>query len=747
MPSAAHRPALCRARHLVVRHHATGFGVGAIFLVGIYAVNLGSARLAAWLDLGRACGCRRSPTAETATCAFVQSSGVSRIAQQLRSASRTEMHAVAQQQEQHQQAQQQQQRQNYFHKAVVESLPAARTPLVGDTAEDIWRNAAGAALDALYTRDMNATTLLLPSGAAEVVVGMQVVAGLAHRWHKPGMQALIALPVPLLRYAVDLYRGHLGDGFQVVTVGKSTSAVNDLSSWMTKTSQRIVVLCSYEDMQRVSMAQHMAGAGRIDLIVFEMAHIVRAGGYREAGLRNEIIKARKRLYVSSRRLAGLAPGALLAPGQDRAYPEAAPASRFGPEVFRMTHEDMEERNMTVPIQLAFLRSANATDVARELAELHRATGIRRLKVVPEQRRLIRALNKQLVRLTDGACSIAKDSEDHAAAIDAVIVAGTSPGYVGIAQEFARLARWEPGKRGAYLLVASGAKSHAVAAWQSLAIENQDAEEAIQRCAVETGHIDRFLTWEEIPFVLRAFLQDTGDDSSVDDNDGRRERATFAVNRAVKALGDPWDFWLGRLAAFREKYGHVRIRFMSTVLGHALGFWVGEQRNRWTKGLLEEHKVERLKRMGLMLDLDNEVFAQGLAELRKYVEATNSREVPLSYKSDAGFMLGKWVVEQRTQQRRGKLTPERQRLLKEAFFLWRPSEPDDLADHPEDPAAAMLTRQIEDEIRKMRWHPISHRRRFFRSMVLKHHPDISQEEHAGAAIQFLSDVKDWFLAGH
>merc|ERR1712007_370984 len=156
------------------------------------------------------------------------------------------------------------------------------------------------------------------------------------------------------------------------------------------------------------------------------------------------------------------------------------------------------------------------------------------------------------------------------------------------------------------------------------------------------------------------------------------------------------------------------------------------------GVMPEQRAQKLRRVGFMLDLDSEMFAVGISELRKYVARTRNRVVPSSFKTKDGFALGAWVVKQRTLQRHG--------LLKDAFFLWQPSQPSALADHPEDPNAAELTQSIEEELRQMRWRPVAERRRHFRPLVLRHHQDVSQEKHADSAIQFLADVKEWFLGG-
>jgi len=610
-----------------------------------------------------------------------------------------------------------------------------RPHVLGETAEEVWQNAADAAAHSLGEGN-NATTVLLPSGAGNVEVGLRVVLDLVRRRTLP-FRAIVVLPTPLMHVAEKLYSHRVGGAANVVGVSRTTDGVRKLAVCLGETANATIILSSYEDMQRVAMAQVQAKVGPVELLVLEMAHLVRAGGYREAGAEDSLVSAVQRLFISARRLAGRPPGALLAPGQEPGYPKEEQTSKFGPEVYRLTHEDAECRNMTVPLRLAFLQSANASDVAKELAGLHRSLGVRTFEVVPSQRRLTQVVDQMLRNLTGGACAASTGSGTQAGDVDAVIIAGSNPDYVAVAQEFSRLARWAPGKRCGYVLVAAAARHHAVAAWQALAIEDEAAEEAIQRATVETGHKDRRLKWDEVPYELSSLVYEGSP----------REEGEIAVARGVEGLGDPWDSWLGRLAAYRDRYGHVKVRFLATIFGHELGSWARDQRDLWERGLLSAGKVARLKGMGFMLDLDAELFAQGLAELRKYVTFKRSRTVPLSYRTDNSFPLGEWVVEQRTKQRRGKLSQRRIELLREAFFRWRPAElPSLFFDHPEDPNAAQITRGLEEELRRLRWQPIGERRRHFRKLVLKHHPDVSGSEYADSTIKFLAEVKDWFLAG-
>ena len=602
--------------------------------------------------------------------------------------------------------------------------------------EVVWEEAADAAVGAL--EEANASTILMPSGAGELQVGLKVLQKfLAISQSLPFFRAAVAVPNPLVQEAGQLYSEHF-PGITVLDLSDSLVSKRVVIQSL-KSNSSVVLLCPYGRMMKLGLALLESKIKKpLDIMTFATAHILRAGGFHALGAQDDLIPARRRVFLSSRHLFGIAPGALLAPGQEPGFPEEAPQSKFGPEVYRLTHEDAEQRGMTVPIGLQIISSTNVTDVAQELADLHSELGIHSVHVVPEQPRLTAVLARLLAEKTEGECLVTTGNNLSDPSVDALLVAGTAPNYVHLAQEFPRLARWRQGKAKGSIIVAGAAKNHASAAWMAFAIEDQRAEEALQQTSVEFGRKDRRLKWDELPFALRSLV-----------NKGNaRRQAEIAIARGVETLGDPWDMWLGRLLAYKDRHNNVNVRFLATQFGHELGAWVQKQREQWESGALKDRKVARLKGLGVMLDPDSETFAQGLSELRMYVSRHRKRTVPAFHVTTSGFKLGEWVLDQRTKQRRGKLSLQRQQLLREAFFLWQPAEaPSFMFTHPDDEEAAEITRAIEAELRGQRWQPISQRRTIFRSFVLRHHPDISDSKYANDAIRFLSEVKDWFLAGH
>jgi hypothetical protein len=243
--------------------------------------------------------------------------------------------------------------------------------------------------------------------------------------------------------------------------------------------------------------------------------------------------------------------------------------------------------MTVPIRLQIIESTKVSDVAKELVDLHVKLGINSIYIAPEQPRLAAALSELLSELTDGRCKVTTGANNSEASIDALLVSGSQPSYVELAQEFPRLAKWQPEKSNGFIIAAGAAKNHAAAAWMAFAIEDSHAEEALQRTSVEFGRVDRRLKWNELPYELRSLV-----------NRGARRQAEIAIARGVEALGDPWDIWLGRLLAYQDRHKNANARFLATQFGHELGAWLQSQRQQWERGTLKERKVARLKGLEL-----------------------------------------------------------------------------------------------------------------------------------------------------
>mmetsp|Transcript_41008 Transcript_41008/g.92006 ORF Transcript_41008/g.92006 Transcript_41008/m.92006 type:complete len:702 (+) Transcript_41008:69-2174(+) len=601
--------------------------------------------------------------------------------------------------------------------------------------QSLWREAAISAASALQADGANATTVLMPSGSSLVMIGLYTVLELLAQGGEP-RRVLVLTPGTHHQYTLRLYSNMATAGMEVRSTqvhGQPMGATKLRELLSEPLSAPMVIISSLEEVGSIALAQTDPSVGAIDLMVMEMAHLVRAGGHE---LASQHVKAAQHLYISARRLVGLAPGALLAPGQEPDYPKRASAATYGSEAFRLSHADAYQLKLAVPVQIAVLKGTKVTEVAEQLAHMHTSLGIRAFKLVPHRHSFAAKLHQALQDLTDGGCGIsAGGTVDRGQPLQAVVLADPEPDYVMISEELSRLARPAPGKRCGYIVTAASSMQQAVAAWRALAIEDVAVEEALQDAGVESGRLDRDLRLQELPTELVESLQVMQG----------REHAELCATRGIKTLSDPWDRWYGRILAYKDTYGDAsRIPRMKDIFGHQLGFWLANQRLLCKRRQLDSEKVLKLRRAGVMMEIFEETFTRGLRELRRYVLTKRTREIPTNYRTESGFDLGAWVLRMRTLQRRGKLKSELQESLQEAFFLWQPSGRQGFAKHPGDFDAAMVTRAIEEELTEMRWRPRSERKQFFRSMVLKYHPDVSEEKHATEAIQFLSDIRDWFL---
>lgn len=105
-------------------------------------------------------------------------------------------------------------------------------------------------------------------------------------------------------------------------------------------------------------------------------------------------------------------------------------------------------------------------------------------------------------------------------------------------------------------------------------------------------------------------------------------------------------------------------------GIPLATWVRKQRGKYKAGQMAEHRVRHLESLpGWSWDPHGDKWTRGLEALKIYVREFGTAAVPYAHRTADGFELGKWVIERRSEQRKGTLKPERLRTLA-ALRGWR-----------------------------------------------------------------------------
>ena len=160
---------------------------------------------------------------------------------------------------------------------------------------------------------------------------------------------------------------------------------------------------------------------------------------------------------------------------------------------------------------------------------------------------------------------------------------------------------------------------------------------------------------------------------------RRNKETMSADKRQKLeeLGFIWNTYelqweqgFRSLESYRNAHEDclVPAKYV-TDDGYKLGGWVSGQRNN--KDRLSDNQWKRLDEIGFVWDVKEFQWEKAVAELSSYKISHGDCLVPLRYKTESGFSLGKWVVRQRTM--RDKLSSKRRQMLDELGFVWNPRD--------------------------------------------------------------------------
>lgn len=135
--------------------------------------------------------------------------------------------------------------------------------------------------------------------------------------------------------------------------------------------------------------------------------------------------------------------------------------------------------------------------------------------------------------------------------------------------------------------------------------------------------------------------------------------------------DPrWNAQFARLMKFQKEHGHCNV-----PSGDAFGQWVYMQRKQRRRGELDNGKIQRLDAIGFEwvkpapVGIFNAArWRHNLRALAAFKQRHGHCQVPQSQRNRRG--LGVWVGNLRADYRKGKLPPDRVRVLNALGFAWK-----------------------------------------------------------------------------
>jgi superfamily II DNA or RNA helicase len=146
---------------------------------------------------------------------------------------------------------------------------------------------------------------------------------------------------------------------------------------------------------------------------------------------------------------------------------------------------------------------------------------------------------------------------------------------------------------------------------------------------------------------------------------RKERLE-ALGFVWGVLEQQWEEGYEVLKTYQSIHGHCRVPAKyKTEAGYKLGVWVGTQRQ--SKESLSAERKARLEALGFVWNPQEQQWEEGYEALKVYHSTHGHCLVPGTYKTEAGYSLGRWVSKQRT--KKDVMLTERKSRLDALGFIW------------------------------------------------------------------------------
>ena len=202
---------------------------------------------------------------------------------------------------------------------------------------------------------------------------------------------------------------------------------------------------------------------------------------------------------------------------------------------------------------------------------------------------------------------------------------------------------------------------------------------------KNGHLDvpsRFVTRDGLP--LGAWLSSlrTWESSGIHPKylSAERKKQLESIGMIWSKLDYYWEQNFSEALRYYRENGDLLVpsNFV-TDNGVRLGSWIFRQRKLHSgscKGTpLTTEQTARLNSIGMVWDSNTELkWSVAYGKAKRYYEKNNDLDIPRNYKSEDGYALGQWMVNQRKFYENGTLKNCRKGLLDKIGMVWEPENP-------------------------------------------------------------------------
>ena len=137
----------------------------------------------------------------------------------------------------------------------------------------------------------------------------------------------------------------------------------------------------------------------------------------------------------------------------------------------------------------------------------------------------------------------------------------------------------------------------------------------------------------------------------------------------------WEQNYHAAVTYYKEHGDLKVpRGYVSPDGVKLGLWLATTRRTVQNGnkeqIITEEQIRRLKELGVRFEKRKTLsWEQAYQAASQYRRVHGDLKVPLSYTTEEGYGLGRWIRGQREAQEKKTLSPERQKLLDALDMVW------------------------------------------------------------------------------
>ena len=158
---------------------------------------------------------------------------------------------------------------------------------------------------------------------------------------------------------------------------------------------------------------------------------------------------------------------------------------------------------------------------------------------------------------------------------------------------------------------------------------------------------------------------------------RRDHLSEEQIRLLDAIGMSWNRFVNKwdsafeyVQAYYDEHGTVDIPVdYKSEDGFPLGRWIANQRRKYSAGKLKPMQIRRFEALGITWNCAEDFWIRGYEHAKAFFAENGQLKVADGYVAADDFKLGRWIANQRTAYRNGRLTAEKVKQLEEIGMCW------------------------------------------------------------------------------